>query len=150
MSDQRVIRYGDRELPLEPGMTLDQAKELMARHFPELADPAVETKKTGDKIVYVFSKRAGHKGSSARKPTATRAVARALAALRPAELVPDEALIAAEEDGLIAEPDHDPYYDEHPFVRVVRDLRDQADAAHALGTALLDLPAAVQPVGSVL
>ena len=77
-------------------------------------------------------------------------MARALAALRPAELVPDEALIAAEEDGLIAEPDHDPYYDEHPFVRVVRDLRDQADAAHALGTALLDLPAAVQPVGSVL
>ena len=62
MADERVVKYGDRTMPLEPGMTLEQAKELMARHFPELADPKVETKKEGDKTVYTFSKKAGHKG----------------------------------------------------------------------------------------
>ncbi len=64
MSEQRYIKYGDRTMLLEPGMTLDQAKELMRRHFPELSDPKIETKKDGDKTTYVFTKQAGHKGSS--------------------------------------------------------------------------------------
>jgi PRTRC genetic system protein C len=64
MADEKLIKYGDRTMPLEPGMTLEQAKELMARHFPELADPAIATKKdekTGT-TTYTFSKKAGHKG----------------------------------------------------------------------------------------
>lgn len=63
MADQlpKFIRYGDKELPLGD-MTLDEAKAIMPRHFPELADPKVETKTLKDKIVYIFSKKAGHKG----------------------------------------------------------------------------------------
>ena len=62
MAEDRIIRYGDRTMPLEQGMTLEQAKELMARHFPELADPKIETKKDKDNTTYVFSKKAGTKG----------------------------------------------------------------------------------------
>jgi PRTRC genetic system protein C len=56
------IKYGDRELDMGD-LTLEQAKQLMARHFPELADPQVETKelKNGDKI-HTFTKKAGRKG----------------------------------------------------------------------------------------
>jgi hypothetical protein len=44
-------------------MTLDQAKQVMARHFPELAQPKVETKQNGDKTYYVFTKQAGRKSA---------------------------------------------------------------------------------------
>ena len=56
------IKYGDRELEMGE-LTLEQAKALMARHFPELADPQVDRKehKNGD-VVYTFTKKAGHKG----------------------------------------------------------------------------------------
>ncbi len=63
MVEQRLIKYGDKELPLEEGITLEQAKELMRRHFPELADPKVDTQSKGGKTVYVFSKKAGTKGA---------------------------------------------------------------------------------------
>lgn len=61
------IKYGDRELDMGE-LTLDQAKTLMARHFPELADPQVDRKeqKNGD-VVYTFTKKAGRKGASRRK-----------------------------------------------------------------------------------
>jgi PRTRC genetic system protein C len=78
MSDTRVIRYGDREFPLEPGMTLDQAKDLMARHFPELANPKIDTKKTADKTTYIFSKQAGHKGAVRRAHANTATITRLL------------------------------------------------------------------------
>jgi PRTRC genetic system protein C len=55
------IKYGDRELDMG-NLTLEQAKTLMARHFPELADPQVERKETKDGIVYTFTKKAGRKG----------------------------------------------------------------------------------------
>lgn len=77
MAEQRYVKYGDREMPLEPGMTLEQAKELMARHFPELANPKVETKKTGEKTVYVFSKQAGHKGADGDVTAIRKRLARA-------------------------------------------------------------------------
>jgi len=57
-----VIRYGDKEFPLGE-LTLEQAKELMARHFPELANPKVDTKTEGSQTVHTFSKQAGTKGN---------------------------------------------------------------------------------------
>ena len=63
MADSRFIKYGNQTMPMPDGMTLDQAKAIMARHFPELAEnPKIETKKDGDKTTYVFSKQAGRKG----------------------------------------------------------------------------------------
>ena len=62
MSDQRFIQYGNQTLEMEPGMTLDQGKQVMARHFPELAQPKVETKEKNGKTYYVFTKQAGRKG----------------------------------------------------------------------------------------
>lgn len=64
----KFVRYGAQQMPMAGGMTLEQAKEQMRRFFPELADPAVttETEKGGkgepDKTIYVFAKKAGHKG----------------------------------------------------------------------------------------
>lgn len=60
---KRVVSYGDKRFELDAGMTLEQAKEIMARHFPELADPSIETKKEDGTTVYIFSKKAGRKGS---------------------------------------------------------------------------------------
>ena len=61
------IKYGDRELDMGD-LTLEQAKSLMARHFPELADPEVkkDEKKNGD-VTYTFTKKAGRKGCPGRK-----------------------------------------------------------------------------------
>lgn len=62
---ERYIKYGNQTQPMPDGMKLDEAKAIMARHFPELAEnPKVETKKDGDKTTYVFSKQAGRKGLS--------------------------------------------------------------------------------------
>lgn len=63
MADQRFVKYGDRTMPIEAGLTLEQVKAVMARHFPELAEPNVETKKDGETTTYVFTKRAGRKGA---------------------------------------------------------------------------------------
>ena len=56
-----TIKYGDRELDMGD-LTLQQAKDLMARHFPELADPQVDRKDTKDGTTYTFTKKAGRKG----------------------------------------------------------------------------------------
>jgi len=56
------IKYGDRKLDMG-ALTLEQAKQLMARHFPELADPDIKTEKKGDGTTYTFTKKAGRKGS---------------------------------------------------------------------------------------
>ena len=58
----RLVRYGDKTFPVQPGLTLEQVKAIMAKHFPELADPKVETKDEGGKAVWVFTKKAGRKG----------------------------------------------------------------------------------------
>ncbi len=61
------IKYGDRELEMGD-LTLEQAKQLMARHFPELADPQVDRKESkGGDVTYTFTKKAGHKGAVSRK-----------------------------------------------------------------------------------
>lgn len=59
---EKFIKYGDRKMPMGD-LTIEQAKALMARHFPELADPEVKPIKHGDEVTgYEFSKKAGHKG----------------------------------------------------------------------------------------
>ncbi len=62
------IRYGDRELDMGD-LTLELTKQLMARHFPELADPKIDRKETknGD-VVYTFTKKAGRKGARQCRP----------------------------------------------------------------------------------
>lgn len=64
MSEPRFIKYGDKEMELPAEMTLEQAKQQMARFFPELADPEVKTEKGKGKTVYVLSKKAGRKGNA--------------------------------------------------------------------------------------
>lgn len=66
MAEKRLIRYGGQTTDVPDGMTLEQAKQQMARFFPELADPKVETKKEKDVTVWEFSKKAGTKGASKR------------------------------------------------------------------------------------
>lgn len=63
MPEQKRIQYGGRTLDLPAGMSLEEAKQQMARFFPELSEPKVETKKDGDTTTYVFSKQAGRKGA---------------------------------------------------------------------------------------
>ena len=51
----KFIQYGNKTLTMPEGMTLEQAKQLMARHFPELAEnPKVDTKKEGDDTTYIL------------------------------------------------------------------------------------------------
>lgn len=79
----KVIEYGGRKIPIPDDMTQEQAKDQMARFFPELADPKIESKKDGDKTVWVFSKKAGTKGA----PTHADLVKR-LAGLKTTPLAP--------------------------------------------------------------
>jgi hypothetical protein len=62
MAEQKFIEYGGRRIPVPADMTQETAKGQMARFYPELADPKIESKKDGDKTVWVFSKKAGTKG----------------------------------------------------------------------------------------
>jgi PRTRC genetic system protein C len=59
------VKYGDRTMPMGD-LTLEQTKQLMARHFPELADPQVDKKEVKGDVVYTFSKKAGRKGAARR------------------------------------------------------------------------------------
>lgn len=82
----KFIQYGNKTLTMPEGMTLEQAKQLMARHFPELAEnPKVDTKKEGDDTTYIFSKQAGRKGA-----TDAQRAARRLQRLKPIDNVPAE------------------------------------------------------------
>lgn len=85
---KRFVKYGDRKMAIEDGLSLAQIKSIMARHFPELADPEVKTDTKGDETVYTFTKKAGKKG--ARTPHA-RALA-GLLVLEPSPVVPDLAV----------------------------------------------------------
>ncbi len=61
---QKFIKYGSKTMPMGE-MTLDEARRVMALHFPELAnEPKVEKKEEGDKTVYVFTKQSGKKGGA--------------------------------------------------------------------------------------
>ena len=82
----KFIKYGDKTLTMPEHMTLEQAKQLMARHFPELAEnPKIETVKQDDDTTYVFSKQAGRKGASDAQRAAKR-----LHNIKPIENVPAE------------------------------------------------------------
>ena len=82
----KFIQYGNKTLTMPEGMTLEQAKQLMARHFPELAEnPKVDTKKEGDDTTYIFSKQAGRKGA-----TDAQRAARRLQRLKTIDNVPAE------------------------------------------------------------
>lgn len=82
----KFIQYGNKTLTMPEGMTLEQAKQLMARHFPELAEnPKVDTKKEGDDTTYIFSKQAGRKGA-----TDAQRAARRLQRLKAIDNVPPE------------------------------------------------------------
>ena len=82
----KFIQYGNKTLTMPEGMTLEQAKQLMARHFPELAEnPKVDTKKEGDDTTNIFSKQAGRKGA-----TDAQSAARRLQRLKPIDNVPPE------------------------------------------------------------
>ena len=82
---KKIIRYGDKQFPMD-GYTLDQAKQIMARHFPELADPEVKPEKQGEDTIYTFTKKAGRKGAGKNAPTA--GVQRALRQVKPAHIPP--------------------------------------------------------------
>lgn len=71
------IQYGDKKLPMGD-MKLEEAKEVMKRHFPELANMKVDEKKEGEDTIYVLSKQAGTKGND------LGAVATSLQAIKPA------------------------------------------------------------------
>jgi PRTRC genetic system protein C len=79
---ERFIKYGNRTIPMPDDMKLDQAKEIMAFHFPELAEnPKIETKKDGETTTYTFSKQAGRKGSG------TKTLVKGLARIKPRVII---------------------------------------------------------------
>lgn len=86
------IKYGNQTIPMPEGMTLDQAKEQMARFFPELAEPKIDTAKKGDDTTYTFSKRAGTKGLVAAATGEQLQAIRALNAMRHRPIMPGWAL----------------------------------------------------------
>lgn len=87
---KKFISYGDKRFPMD-GYTLDQAKQIMARHFPELADPDVKTEKIDEDTIYIFTKKAGRKGARMNVPTSN--IQRALRQVKAAHIPP--ALIVA-------------------------------------------------------
>lgn len=90
MAEQKFIEYGGRRIPVPADMTQEQAKGQMARFYPELADPKVESKKDGDKTVWVFSKKAGTKGNGRRwAAKGVAAVAAQLARVKETPVAPD-------------------------------------------------------------
>lgn len=139
MSEQRWIEYGGKRFPLESGLTLEQAKAIMARHFPELADPAVTTKKDGESTVYVFGKKAGHKGAR------LDSVVRRLSKLKPAAPVLAQWLRLIKDSDLPSDaPSADRVRD------AATDLESEAQAARRIGDVLLGLPSAARPGASIL
>lgn len=92
----KYAQYGDKKMDLGE-LTLERAKEIMARFFPELAEPKIETKKDGEDTVYVFTKQAGRKGSVRKKRTQAKhkpvsRIASNLCRLRPTTVVPASAI----------------------------------------------------------
>lgn len=81
----KYAQYGDKKMELGD-LSLDKAKEIMARFFPELAEPKIETKKDGEDTIYVFSKQAGRKGI--RAYNCSKRIAARLAKLKPTVVVP--------------------------------------------------------------
>jgi PRTRC genetic system protein C len=133
----KKIRYGDKEFQLDPGMTLEQAKDLMARHFPELADPQVETKSEKGVTVYVLTKRAGRKGAG---------LVDQLLTINETPILPDEAqpisrAILGDENEVNNMPN---------LHHLANQLTEDSHKVQGLASALTNLPPAGQLLGGVL
>lgn len=140
-NETRIVRYGDKTFTLDAGMTLEQAKAIMARHFPELADPQVDTKKEGEVTTYTFTKKAGRKG--ARRRGANAGVCRALSKAKPFRI--PASLVQAVEYQLGLRGDGVNYDGV-----VVEDLAHESERVTQLRAQLAGLPSA-QPVdGGIL
>ncbi len=124
--ETRKICYGDKEFELDAGMTIDQAKSIMARHFPELADPEIKTEKKGDVTTYTFSKRAGRKGADR---------VDVLLSIPPAPVLPDDVVQFA---GVLLRDDITPQDTEHLHELASR-LREDSHEAQRLAAALANL-----------
>lgn len=133
----KKIRYGDKEFQLDPGMTLEQAKTLMARHFPELSEPQVETKNEKGVTIYVLTKKAGHKGAG---------LVDQLLAINETPIVPNEAqsiirAIMGDENEVSNMPN---------LHHLANQLTEDSHEVQGLASALTDLPPAGQPQGGIL
>lgn len=135
---KKFVKYGDKQFPMDD-VSLEQAKQIMARHFPELADPDVKTEKQGEDTIYVFTKKAGRKGINKNVPT--RDVQRVLGKVKAAPIPP--ALIAA---ALERAAGHDVDLVAVTFNRQVA----ERDAVDRLNDRLLDVQPAVSLTGDVL
>jgi len=145
MSD-KFVEYSGKRFPLDEGMTLDDAKDVMARHFPELAEPKVETKKEGALTVYVFSKQVGRKGAKRRR---INAIIRIISSLNGIKLHPTiEAEIVRLALSTSEMPETDRSADQIREAAV--DLGHEARTVRQIGDALLSLPPAGTPSGSIL
>ncbi len=125
------IQYGDRRLDMGE-LTLDQAKALMARHFPELADPLIKTEKKNDDTIYTFTKKAGRKGAPGGAPSPLAITFEQLAALKETPIVPDGllAVLFFGEDAAGVEPESLSYAEhgiEREIVQVQRFTQALAD-----------------------
>jgi len=134
---KRTIRYGDKEFALDAGMTIDQAKSIMARHFPELADPEVTTKKEGDATTYTFTKKAGRKGA---QTDIDALLAIPATAVLPADILRiATALLRNDADA----PDVDTRVSVEGLHQTVREVQ-------RLSCALADMMPSIQPTGGML
>lgn len=151
---KRLIKYGDKQFELDAGMTLDQAKQIMARHFPELADPEVKTEKSGDETTYVFSKKAGRKGKGASVASVSMThTADRLARLKPADVIPAPVLAVAT---VLLDGELDGEAGDGADLAIdnvdglARQMRDDAREVDRIGAALVELAPAVVFDGSLL
>lgn len=145
-SKTEVIRYGDKEFPLG-AMTIDQAKEIMARHFPELANPKIERKVEGDKTIHIFSKQAGTKGSEGAAVAA--AIIGSVAefyVLSPAMRETAQAM----QDGKALDHAKASWLDEGEIKRICDAIGAESRAAEGVAKRLLALPSAWAPVAGGL
>ena len=145
-NNKRFIAYGDKRFELDAGMTLDQAKDIMARHFPELADPQIDTKKEDGATVYVFSKKAGRKGAS---------LNRICLQLLKAKPAPAPDIMAAAALGIYQPAKYQPAGAQWPAVGEVpiEEINAQMDEGLQVGAvrqALLAAPSAMPFDGTVL
>lgn len=136
MAESIVVVYGGKRMPVTPGTAEKDVKALMARFFPELADPKIEKKKDGDTMVWTFSKKAGTKGGRQQA-----AAVQALLALEAQPLIPADVVKAVQTRRPIK-------LDADAFSRA---LQAEAELVAQARQALLDLaPARGLVEGSVL
>lgn len=159
----RYVAYGDKRFSMTDDMTLDQAKSIMARHFPELSEPQIETREEDNATVFVFTKKAGRKGARAGARAGAGPVQVAIRRLLRAKPAPVPDALAdvalAIFCGRFASSGADygaPSGD--GFARAADALQDthfsaqwaEAERVEAIRRALLDAPSAMPAEGAIL